>query len=437
MCGREATVIGKPHGACLEPPTQPATYKHQPLSRSLDEIRLLKLRKEKHGPVHCEVEVFPLEQAPEYIALSYRWGPPSPSHDIFIADQTLKIRDILHACLLELREDVDTWLWIDQICIAQANTAERNHQVGMMSRIYSNATSVIVWLSDIPLAPLGKVDRFNDQQFDAASMIVLLENNYFTRLWIIQEILLAKSVRLHLNGKRCISWKRLDNIYTTAAINQEWSGPMPNAFFGLMRHARERWTQIPQLTWTDCIMRYSENTCEDTRDKVYGLMGIVKEEDRFTVDYNKSVLEVFLGVVSTFQHPMRRIPRRILEKRLHLLGYEMGIELSLIQDLGHLVCERLEKSSREAVSPVRFKKADHEEEIDYWWYECNGERFCYPRPPSAFSVIHSKHTSGIPGRTIQRFLRIFAQVSRISPSTRIRNRGSRDMSVEATASSQV
>jgi len=437
MCEREATVIGKPHGACLEPPTQPAMYKHQPLNRSLDEIRLLKLRKEEHGPVHCDVEVFPLEQAPEYIALSYRWGPPSPSHDIFIGEQGLKIRDILHACLLELREDVDAWLWIDQICIAQADTAERNHQVGMMSRIYSDATSVIVWLGDVPLAPSGEVDRFNNQDLDTASIIVLFENDYFRRLWIIQEILLAKSVKLHLNGKRCVGWKRLLAVWSRAVRKPPLLGRTPHGLVGLLGHARERWGLSPQLTWTDCIARFSENTCEDARDKVYGMMGVVKEEDRFTVDYNKSVLEVFLSVISTFKHPLRPKPRKILRNRLYLLGYEMGIEMSLMQDLQRLVYERLKKSSREAVSPVKFKKADHEEETDYWWYECNGERFCYPRPPSASSVVHSKHTSGVPGRTVQHFLRIFAQDSRISPLIRIRNWGSRDMSAEPTALSQV
>jgi hypothetical protein len=38
------------------------------------------------------------------------------------------------------------FLWIDRICIDQENDAETADQVGMMSRIYGQATSVIVWL---------------------------------------------------------------------------------------------------------------------------------------------------------------------------------------------------------------------------------------------------------------------------------------------------
>jgi hypothetical protein len=36
-------------------------------------------------------------------------------------------------------------LWIDQICIDQETTEEKNHQVSMMSSIYSNASRVITY----------------------------------------------------------------------------------------------------------------------------------------------------------------------------------------------------------------------------------------------------------------------------------------------------
>jgi hypothetical protein len=38
-------------------------------------------------------------------------------------------------------------LWIDALCIDQRNTAERNHQVQQMGRIYSGATTVPIWLA--------------------------------------------------------------------------------------------------------------------------------------------------------------------------------------------------------------------------------------------------------------------------------------------------
>lgn len=37
-------------------------------------------------------------------------------------------------------------IWVDAICINQSDVKERNHQVHIMQRIYTNAASVVVWL---------------------------------------------------------------------------------------------------------------------------------------------------------------------------------------------------------------------------------------------------------------------------------------------------
>lgn len=44
------------------------------------------------------------------------------------------------------------YLWIDAICINQATTLEKNHQVSMMGMIYSQAECVIVWLGNCDIA---------------------------------------------------------------------------------------------------------------------------------------------------------------------------------------------------------------------------------------------------------------------------------------------
>ncbi|KAH7361167.1 hypothetical protein BKA66DRAFT_396649, partial [Pyrenochaeta sp. MPI-SDFR-AT-0127] len=38
-----------------------------------------------------------------------------------------------------------TLLWVDAICIDQNDLIERNHQVGLIGQIYSNATLVLTW----------------------------------------------------------------------------------------------------------------------------------------------------------------------------------------------------------------------------------------------------------------------------------------------------
>ena len=380
--------------ARLERPTEPEIYKHQLLDTSKDEIRLLKLSRETDGPVHCEVKVFPFECAPKYIALSYRWGPPLPLHDLYIEGKTLKIREILNSGLLELREDLEAWLWIDQICIAQEDTLERNHQVGMMSRIYSNSMSVIIWIGEIPLAAPEEHDSYNDPDLDVASAKVLLKNPYFTRLWIIQEVFLANSISIRINGHRCVTWDRLQSLFIA-----------PTDFLGIssiyvphfLVAFAPKWkgTKVTEryMSLMDCVSRFSSAECENPRDKVYGLLSMVHEEDRVVVDYEKSVLEVYLGFIQININKKLSLDTRsigIQDNRGRFfvgLGVSIGIEDDIISGIERLVQNRFLHHSQDTVTAVGLEKVGQAHEQHQWWYECNGERHRFSCLPLSDSEI--------------------------------------------------
>jgi hypothetical protein len=359
-----------------EPAIGPGIYKHQPLDTSIDEIRLLKLRKEKDGPVHCEIEVFPLERAPEYVALSYRWGPPSPSHDLLIGNKALKIRDILNSCLLELREELDTWLWIDQICIAQVDTAERNHQVGMMSRIYSNSASVIVWIGDIPLAAPGEIDHFDNQDLDAASLTVLLNNKYFSRLWIIQEIFLAKAVTIRINGHRSVAWGKMAAVYDDSILGNV----VPLSSKNLIRLYGYRRSRMPLFM---CVASFMSSHCEDPRDKVYGVQGIVEAKYRVVVDYTKGALDVYLSVVRSslaYKAAYPELENATIVSVLLQLGRQMQIQEYQMRHLEEFLTDCLLNCITGVVITVGYEMVEHAQEQDYWWYEFCHHRVCYYCP---------------------------------------------------------
>lgn len=62
---------------------------------------------------------------------------------------TLRIKTNLEAAIKRLRyKNQDRCLWIDAICINQADKYERNLQVAMMADVYENADRVWVWLGD-------------------------------------------------------------------------------------------------------------------------------------------------------------------------------------------------------------------------------------------------------------------------------------------------
>jgi hypothetical protein len=124
----------------------------------------------------------------------------------------------------------DGWLWIYQLSVDQKITPERNHQVSMMNQIYSAATKVIIWLGskgELSLAfkllncvynPDADmkgvfVKKYQSEKLRSqlnpsvrltnkltksvlASIGELLHSRYWTRLWIIQEIFLAKKLKI-------------------------------------------------------------------------------------------------------------------------------------------------------------------------------------------------------------------------------------------------
>ncbi|KAH9899109.1 heterokaryon incompatibility protein-domain-containing protein [Xylariomycetidae sp. FL2044] len=84
-----------------------------------------------------------------YKTLSYPWGLAKSKRPIQLDGSPFVITVNLECALRLLRRtDEDVIMWIDAICINQADTAERESQVGMMRHIYEKAGEVVVYLGD-------------------------------------------------------------------------------------------------------------------------------------------------------------------------------------------------------------------------------------------------------------------------------------------------
>src|SRR5690242_1037043 len=124
-------------------------FSHAALQLDRKEIRLVRLRASEDDAISCKLQHFMLgsNTIPEYQALSYMWGSPELCQSIFINGLVHRIPQDLHDFLTVARgRQYGGWIWIDQICIAQSDTTERNHHVSMMAEIYCGAASGIVWL---------------------------------------------------------------------------------------------------------------------------------------------------------------------------------------------------------------------------------------------------------------------------------------------------
>ena len=131
---------------------RPQPYQWDPLEGQ--QIRLVTLLPGQHKEApRVEISVCKSDSSPPYTAVSYAWGNGDQTEDLRVANQddsVIKITKNLKSALCHMRSATDeVVLWIDQICINQRDTAEKNAQVGsMMAKIYKRASQLLLWLGD-------------------------------------------------------------------------------------------------------------------------------------------------------------------------------------------------------------------------------------------------------------------------------------------------
>ena len=124
---------------------------YQPLDGARDEIRLLHVEPnaDRKAPLSCKLRTTSLTDHPAFQSLSYAWGEGTPTTTLRLEDLELDITSNLNAALCAVRRpDQALLLWVDAICINQHDLEERNHQVKLMRQIYTQASTVNIWLGD-------------------------------------------------------------------------------------------------------------------------------------------------------------------------------------------------------------------------------------------------------------------------------------------------
>ena len=280
--------------------------------------------------VCCIITRFFCHKAEHFRALSYEWGPPAPQHSIFVNGYALSIRENLYHFLQTVQRDSefcrDTVLFIDQICVDQSNVEERNHQVSQMATIYSSAQQVIIWLGRESSESIAFVQGFSrcresgeslapGQEFLAflpvplearlAMYELLASQTYWNRLWILQEVLLAKNLMLFWGASR-LAWNDLTTFLFVSLLRQHLqncrnhtTAPVKRRGLEMIRIARE--TRLAGVTynwtWHQAIIFSQGSQCEDRRDKIFGLLGLIDRRSRIIPDYSKPLEDVFVEIV--------------------------------------------------------------------------------------------------------------------------------------------
>lgn len=164
--------------------------------------------------INCSLMIESLENKPRYSFLSYLWdGSKSNKSFVYIDGQRFSIHQQPFHALMHIRHQSNPLiLWVDSLCINLSNYEERSHQVGQMGSVVKYATETIVWLGNLTYSTAFDIFRAHSRgkrvsfTFDRKeSVLRFLDNPYWRRVWVVQEILLAREVRIQ-QGRMNISW---------------------------------------------------------------------------------------------------------------------------------------------------------------------------------------------------------------------------------------
>lgn len=244
------------------------------------------------------------------------------------------------SCLWTNLEDECFWarhdpprLWIDALCINQHDHREKSDQVGRMGTIFSSAKVVLAWIGlsrddsddalrilsmpseQVPtlLATVGLTDRLE------GAILSLCERTYWHRVWILQEIFLAKTCVV-MCGRGSIKSESLETALFDLIHNPDYgipSGPLKkqhninmSAAHRIITSRRAAWSCTLGRWLLFCLGLNFQATVP--HDYIYALLSISSSYDtsgypniekaKIVVDYDNAPTEVYRQLLQAFRN---------------------------------------------------------------------------------------------------------------------------------------
>lgn len=284
----------------------------------------------------------------DFASLSYVWGDQADKQTINVNDQPFQVTKSLERALREFRREglfSDKFmLWVDALCINQNDLSERAVEVQRMKDIYSASWSVTAWLgeatanSDAGLQLVQDLAAFreagcelelerrlrDDPKFLGGTCWLglqqILDRKYWSRLWIIQEIVMGgTNVQLKC-GASTIDWPTFcagiatlqehlwlvkDRCLREDVIPQQriWSTTSLHLIYqDLSVISTTPITQNPKLIFGRLLDLANATECVDDKDKVYALLGLVPGQVARLIrpDYSATSAIVYTNTARAF-----------------------------------------------------------------------------------------------------------------------------------------
>ena len=346
---------------------------------------------------------------PQYFALSYEWGDASDVKVITANGEPLSIPANLWWFLNQLRHSQPNSLfWADSLSINQSDVIEKNEQVKRMGSIYADAVHVLAWIwfynkpqTSQYEAKLGllflKSERWSSKEFDSLKSrdtswedkqqfeilnTLFVLPSYWSRRWIVQELVLAKNATLFF-GSTSISlndfhkfsrqlrhedlsfvqalglvatashgfnWDLRDEFFrkTERTIGQNYRDAVENHGAARVCQHRHAFAENPnsKQSWATCLTRYYDIQCGRPHDVLYAMHNLVRDELRLKVDYRLLPIEVLRHALEVFQDIEQMDPIIILALSRHILR-QMNLDPEAI------ISEMLSNSHQVKLAPFK------------------------------------------------------------------------------------
>jgi hypothetical protein len=207
-------------------------------------------------------------------------------------------------------------LWVDAICINQKDDKEREAQVSKMVDIYQEAQRVVVYLGSGSIDPASphkyplrrrlehSVMRSNDcdkiTRDGKVDLNKLLTRRYFSRLWVIQELVVSRQVVFQVGDTEF--WA--DGATVPQLKGYDWE----NTSAPWLVHMAQGTSQGSKIC--DATRATWSSKASDPRDKIFGVLALLddhREKELFRPDYSLSFFHIHLGTLAYLLLGLKRV----------------------------------------------------------------------------------------------------------------------------------
>lgn len=294
-------------------------------------IRTVTLRKGKDDDaIACSLNTVKLSDRPRYTPISYVWGSKTGPGQIFLNDCVYFVTANLWNALKHLRrQEEDSTLWIDAVCINQLDIPEREDQVRFMGEIFSNANEVFSWIGndaklERAVRRLSRPDGLADDLL--AEVSLLTQNEYWSRTWILQEAFQREKVRIwcgRSSARYLIFQAHVERLVRRVYFHVQQDDSALRYWQHLSQFLEVQTKASSENVVEDLFKAVVSRSCADLRDQVYAIRALLPEnlQKRIQVDYNIPVRQLYLNVAEAIVEWTNRLDL-ITWNSMHNFAYD-------------------------------------------------------------------------------------------------------------------